>query len=84
MRWLSAAANESVVYDQHNHRTNHSDKHAVNVESSHARVTERVKKPTSNDRPDDTEDNIQQNTFTTLIDQFTGDESGDQSQYKPR
>jgi hypothetical protein len=79
MRWLSAPANESVVYDQHNHRANHCHKHAVNVESGHAGVTDSVKKPTSNNRPDDTEDNIQQNAFTTLIDQLTGDETGDQS-----
>ena len=84
MRWLNAPANESVVYDQHNHRTNHSDKHAVNVESSHAGMTESVEKPTSNYRPDDTEDDIQENAFTSLIDQFTGDESADQSQYQPR
>jgi len=84
MRWLNAPAKKSVVYDQHNHRTNYSDEHAVNVESGHARVTESVKKPTSNDSPDDPEGNIQQKTFTTLIDQFTGDESGDQSQYQPR
>jgi hypothetical protein len=79
MRWLDAPAKESVVYDQHNHSANHSHEHAINVESSHASVTNSVEQPTSNDRPDDSEDNIQQNTFTALIDQFTGDESGDQS-----
>jgi len=84
MRWLSAPANKSVVYDQHDHRADYSDEHAVNVESSHAGVTESVENPTANDRSDDPENNIQHNAFTALIDQFTGDESADQSHYQPR
>jgi hypothetical protein len=79
MRWLHAPAKESVVYDQHNHGANHSDEHAIDVESSHASVAESIEKPTSNDRPDDSQDDIQQNTFTALVDQFTGNEPGDQS-----
>ena len=72
-----AATNYSVIEQKDHDGPDYSDKHAVEIETSNALRTELREKEAPHEGADDTENDIQEDALTRLIDDLACDEPSD-------
>ena len=76
---LDTSANECVVQDEYDYGADYGYQNAVEVDAGHSGHSELLKKKSTNHRPDNAEDDIEQHAFAGLVDDLAADESRDQS-----
>ena len=69
-----------MIYNQENDSPQRRDQEAMQVEAVHTNMAEHMKQPTADDRADNTEQDIQHNTFAPMVYDMAGDKSCNQSQ----
>src|SRR5207237_1474132 len=74
---------EIVIDHQHDDRTDDRDKQAVEVEPADTLGAEQAEQKTADQRPDDTEHDIQKKAFAAPIDDLAADPAGDQAEDDP-
>src|SRR5690242_1240353 len=70
-----ATTSYSVVEEEDHDGPDYSHKHAVEIQASNALRTELGEEEAPDHGPDDTENDIQENALTGLVDDFAGNES---------
>ena len=75
---------EGVIDEQKDHSADYGHKYAVEVDTSNAGFSERLKHPAAEDCADNAKQDIENDSFTAVVHQVAGDETGDQSQEDPR
>jgi hypothetical protein len=76
-------ASDCVPHDQDNHRTDHCDQQAVEIETGHSHVPELIEQPAAYDCAYDSENDIQQHPFAALVHDFAADEPCQKTENKP-
>src|SRR5947209_1457378 len=76
-------ANERMIDDQHNNCANHRNEDAVQVYSAYPMSAEHAEKPSAYHCPDDSENDVEENSLSGVIDDLASDEARDQSQNDP-
>src|ERR1700730_5938505 len=61
-------AGDRVLDDQHYDRTDDRDEHAPDVEAVHASCTDHAGERASYDRPNDSQGDVEDHSFTSLVD----------------
>ena len=64
-----------MPHNQDNDRADHRDQQAIKIQTGYARVAELIEKPATYYRADDTEDDIQQQSFAGFVYDLTADKS---------
>jgi hypothetical protein len=72
-----------VVDDEYDDCSDDRYKHAVDVQAGYGRRAEEAEQEATHYRPDDPEDNIENQPFAALVDDFARDEAGDEAQDQP-
>jgi hypothetical protein len=80
---LRSAADQCVIDKKEYHCTDDGDQNAVDIHASHSSHPEELKQISSDDSPDDAEQDIQYQAFAALIHELAGDKSCDQAEYNP-
>ena len=78
-----AASCNRVIDDQDDDGTNDGYKDAVEVDASHANVTEGVEQPAAEDGAKDPKNDVHDDALAGLVDDFAGDETRDQPKNNP-
>jgi hypothetical protein len=68
---------ERVVHDQNENRPDDGDKNTIKIHSGYARMAYRSEDPTTDHSTDNPKHHIQKDALTPLVDDLTGDETGD-------
>jgi hypothetical protein len=79
----SAMARHRIVDQQHHHRTNDCNDHAVNVQTSHAAGTKQTEQKATDERADDAQGDVEPETLAVFVDDLAPDETGNQAKYDP-
>jgi hypothetical protein len=82
-RRATLSAFDRVPYNKHEHCANHSDEQAIQIQAGHTAVTECVEQPTTDDRADDSQDDVEENAFAAIVDNFASDETSQESEDDP-
>jgi hypothetical protein len=67
-----------VIDEEHHDGTDHSDEHAVEIKSGDAHRTALCEQKAANDRADDAENDIEDDSLACLVADLAGGESRDQ------
>jgi hypothetical protein len=70
------SACERVVYEQNHYRSDDGDNKAVEVKACNLTCTEKGKQPAPDNRPDNPENSVEDQTAARVIDDLVGDEAG--------
>jgi signal transduction histidine kinase len=66
---------QGVIDDEEKDRADHRDQEAVDIQPRDARVPEGAEQPTTDERSDDTEDDVHEDALARLVDDLAGDEA---------
>jgi hypothetical protein len=83
-RVCSGSSPDSVVNNQKDHGTNHSDQQAIQVQACDSGGAEGIKEPASNDGADNPQNDIEDQALALFIDNLAPDETGEQTKHNPR
>jgi hypothetical protein len=83
-RELRTAPKYGVIDDEKNDSAHDGNQHAVEIQACHAWHPELVEQPPAQECANDAKENVDDDTFTALVDQLARDEAGNESQYDPR
>jgi hypothetical protein len=72
-----------VIDDQKHHGADYRHKEAIKIQIRHTRVSEKIGKEPSHNRPDNAQEDIAVPAVTRLVYDFAGDQSGDRAQNNP-
>jgi len=78
-----SATGGGVIDEQYDDRTDDGDDHAVDIQPRDGCGTEKAEEKSSNYGSHDTEYHIQNQTFTSLIDNPACNEAGNKTEYNP-
>jgi hypothetical protein len=67
---------DRVVHDQDNNGANHRDKQTIQIQARNAASAKEAEHPSSGNCADDAEHDVKKDTFPTLVDDLTANESG--------
>lgn len=80
---IRASAKHRVIQDEHYDGPDDGNKHAVEIETRDAGSSHRGKDEATDNRADDTEDNVEEQAFACSIHDHAGDEPSDETQDNP-
>jgi hypothetical protein len=80
----ASAADQRVIDNKHDNRTNHGDQDAVEVDTRHAGHSEGLEQIPTGNRSNDAQYDIEYKPFAGLVDNFACNETGYQSEHDPR
>src|SRR5208282_561932 len=72
-----------MIDHQHDDRSNHSNYHAVEIETGDPARAQSAEDNTTHDCPDNAEDEVEKEAHSGLIHDLAGDEPGEEAQYNP-
>jgi len=72
-----------VVNEEDNNRSNYGNDEAVKVQTRYASRTKKGEEIAAYNRTDNTEKNIQEESFPSPVDNLAADETGKQAEYDP-
>jgi hypothetical protein len=75
---------QPVVYDEEHSGTGGRDHHAVEIEPGHAPHSEGVEEPAANNCSDNPKKSVQDDALSGPIDDFAGNEAGNEPKDNPR
>ncbi len=84
IRTPDSAATDGVGDHENDDRAADGDQHAVEIEAVDALAAERRHDPAAHHGPDDAEDDVEHDAFAVTVDEFAGNETGDQAEDDPR
>src|SRR5581483_1986886 len=72
-----------AIDEKHDDRADHRDEQAPEVEAGDALMADQAEQESADQRADHAEGDVHQKAFAGLVDDFAGDESGDESENDP-
>jgi hypothetical protein len=72
-----------MIGDQEDYCANHCDQKAVEIQARHASCAKGVEKPSSDDRPNNPQDDIKEKAFPRFVHNLATDETRHQTQHNP-
>src|SRR5947209_4121670 len=79
-----SASPDRVVDHQENHSSDDGHDETVDVQPGDPAHAEQVEQPAPDHRADDTQTDVEEESFARLVDQFAADETRDQAEHYPR
>jgi hypothetical protein len=79
----SAMARHRIVDQQHHHRTNDCNDHAVDVQAIDAACTKQTEHKATDERANDAQGDVEPEALAVFVDDFAPDETGNQAKYDP-
>jgi transcriptional regulator with AAA-type ATPase domain len=73
-----------VIGDQNHDRADDGHAQAIDVDAGYSVRPKETKEPSAHDRADDSEDDVEEETFSRLVDNLASDKTCNQTQYDPR
>jgi hypothetical protein len=80
----SLNAFDRMPRDQDNDRSNYRDQQAVQIQTGHAGMPKRIEQPSAYHGADDSQYEVEHQSFAALVYNFASDESSQKSQDDPR
>jgi hypothetical protein len=75
---------DGVIDEEYYHRANYCHNQTVDIEASYAVGPEETEQPPADNSADDSQNDVENKTFSRLVDDFTSDETCNQTQHDPR
>jgi len=81
--FASAPSCRGVISPKDYHRPDNRHEHAVEIQPGYSRLAEGAEDKTTHNRTGNAEHDVEEQAFTTLVDDFAANEPGDEAEYKP-